>query len=93
MHLAVLLVRGVSSLVKTSDGCSSAELTVNSTCMQPLVLGTWYLVLLQNLQLKVLVRNPWWLSGAWDLPGICFSPVSWSNPVTRVSNGSGAVQI
>ena len=43
-----------------------------------LVLGTWYLVLLQNLQRKVLVRNPWWLSGAWDLPGICFSPVSWS---------------
>ena len=72
------LVHGVSSLVKTSDGCSSAELTVNSTCMQPLLLGTWYLVLLQNLQLKVLVRNPWWLSGAWDLPGICFSPVSWS---------------
>ena len=42
VHLAVLLVHGVSSLVKTSDGCSSAELTVNSTCMQPLVLGTWY---------------------------------------------------
>ena len=45
MHLAVLLVllvRGVSSLVKTLDGCSFAELTVNSTCTQALVLGTWY---------------------------------------------------
>ena len=39
MHLAVLLVRGVSSLVKTLDGCSFAELTVNSTCTQALVLG------------------------------------------------------
>ena len=39
------LVHGVSSLVKTLDGCSFAELTVNSTCTQALVLGTWYLVL------------------------------------------------
>ena len=40
MHLAVLLVHGVSSLVKTSDGCSSAELTVNSHGR-----NLWYLVL------------------------------------------------
>ena len=46
--------------------------------LQYATFGTCYLVLLQNLQRKVLVRNPWWLSGAWDLPGICFSPVSWS---------------